>query len=75
MSGQSSNLLRELVAMRGEQFMPCDAPRIPVDDPLLAALRQEHGPDGRPDEAPQLQAARDLLRKHNSPAYRRLACS
>jgi hypothetical protein len=28
---------------------PNDCPRIPMDDELLAALRKEHGEDGRPD--------------------------
>jgi hypothetical protein len=51
MSGQS-NKLRELLAMRGEQFTPDDCPRIPVDDELLAALKREHGEAGRPDLQP-----------------------
>jgi hypothetical protein len=50
-SGQS-NKLRELLAMRSEQFTPNDAPKIPVDDELLAALRKEHGEGGRPDLYP-----------------------
>jgi hypothetical protein len=39
------------------------APRVPDDDPLLAALRREFGPDGRPDIALQLQTAK-LQRKN-----------
>jgi hypothetical protein len=75
MSGQSANHLRELLAMTGEFRAPNDAPRIPADDALLEALRLYHGPDGRPDEAPQLAAARDLLKQHNLASYRRLASS
>jgi hypothetical protein len=62
MSGQSNNHLRQLLAERGEYRAPCDAPRIPDFDELLEALRREHGPDGRPDEAPQL-AKRDFKGK------------
>ena len=51
MSGQS-NKLRELLALRGERCTPNDAPRISVDDELLAALRKEHGEGGRPDLQP-----------------------
>jgi hypothetical protein len=47
-SGQS-NAMRELIAMRGERFSPNDCPKIPANDELLAALRREFGPDGRPD--------------------------
>jgi hypothetical protein len=45
-------------------YCPSDAPRISDEyDPLLEALRREHGPDGRPDVAPQLRHARpDLWR-------------
>jgi hypothetical protein len=50
-SGQS-NKLRELLALRGEQFSPDDRPRIPMDDELLAALKREHGEAGRPDLIP-----------------------
>jgi hypothetical protein len=54
MIGQS-NKLRELHAMLGERFMPNDAPRIPVNDELLASLKREHGPEGRPDLIPPPQ--------------------
>jgi hypothetical protein len=37
--------MRELVA----SFSPNDCPKIPANDELLAALRREFGPDGRPD--------------------------
>jgi hypothetical protein len=43
-SGQS-DAMRELVA----SFSPNDCPKIPANDELLAALRREFGPDGRPD--------------------------
>jgi hypothetical protein len=49
-SGQS-NALRELLAVRGEQYSPNEAPRIGNFDALLEALRLHHGPDGRPDLA------------------------
>jgi hypothetical protein len=67
--------------MTGEFRAPNDAPRIPDFDELLEALRREHGPDGRPDEAPQL-AARALFAHSDiitmsTPlaSYRRLASS
>jgi hypothetical protein len=50
-------------------------------DLLLEALEREHGLAGRPDIAPQLQAAEQILQKaHGSiddmmPAYRRLLTS
>jgi hypothetical protein len=50
-------------------------------DLLLEALEREHGLAGRPDIAPQLQAAEQLLKRtHGSiddmmPAYRRLLAS
>jgi hypothetical protein len=75
MSGQSANRLRQLLAERGEYYSPDERPRIPADDPLLAALRKEHGEGGRADEAPQLAAARSLLKEHNLAVYRRLATS
>ena len=50
MSGQS-NALRELLAVRGEQYSPNEAPRIGDFDALLEALRLHHGPEGRPDLA------------------------
>jgi hypothetical protein len=73
-SGQSSILLRTLADL-GEHFGADDRPRIPDFDPLLEALRLHHGPDGRADEAPQLAAARTLLKEHNLAVYRRLATS
>jgi hypothetical protein len=74
MSGQS-NELRELLALRGENYVPNDAPRIGNPDALLEALRFHHGPNGRVDEAPQLAHARTLLKEHNVAAYRRLLAS
>ena len=48
MSGQS-NELRELLALRGEQFTPDDRPKIGEYDELLEALKREYGEAGRPD--------------------------
>jgi hypothetical protein len=57
---------------RTEPYRPSDSPRIGEYDPLLEALRREHGEDGRPDIAPELRLARpDLWRDHvvqDSPA-------
>jgi hypothetical protein len=50
MSGQSDSF-RALLTTHGERFTSNDAPKIPVDDELLAALKREHGEAGRPDLA------------------------
>ena len=48
MSGQSGSF-RALLTTHGERFTSNDAPRIPVDDELLAALKREFGEEGRSD--------------------------
>jgi hypothetical protein len=50
MSGQSAATLRTFAEL-GERFLSDDRPKIPLDDPLLAALKLAHGEAGRPDLA------------------------
>jgi hypothetical protein len=50
MSGHS-NKFRALCALFDRDYLPSDCPKIPADDPLLAALKLAHGEAGRPDLA------------------------
>lgn len=48
MTKRPEELLYPELSANGEPLIGEESPRIPLDDPLLAALRREHG-EARPD--------------------------